>query len=281
MTDDPSAVTPAKPRASAALIAFSALAGLALLFILIETAVRAITNIAGNTVEIWAYWPYAIAVKELLFDLFPLVCFVLFFITTRPRGLVFLLLAIAWQSALLAYCIWEAEPAYFLRFSLPLLLSIACMLVVFLRAKEPGLPPPLTVIGVFAGALVAYISLESTFNYAFSPYWGPEGIIPSALNIFSLALLAPFYIRRKGVVKRFHLVFLSLAAAYQLFFCGMEAYSAIRYAITGQLAPLEALSTAVPDLGIIACMAVALILAVKGYRAHKGAPIDSVETQDS
>ena len=271
--DTAAAAVPQKPKLCPLAVTCSALAGLAFLFMLVETAFRAAAGIVGYSTPAWLYWPWAVAIKQMLFLLLPTACFALSLFGAKRRRPVFLLLAIAWQGAVLLYDIWyigQADVEYIPRVFLPMLLSLAAMLVLLAKTDKAVAAPPLAVAGVFAGVLVAHISLESIFYYAISPYWGPEGIVPTAINVISLLLLAPFYIRRRGRVRAVNIVFLSLALLYQtLFLCGPEAISAILYAAYGQAPLPEALGAAVPDLCILASLVIALVFAAKAMKAAR------------
>jgi len=87
--------------------------------------------------------------------------------------------------------------------------------------------------------------------------------------VIGLALFAPFYIRRKGAVKRFHIVFISLALLFQAYFCGMESFGAVLYAVEGEIELAEALSAVAYAACLIAGMVTALVLAVKARRANR------------
>ncbi|MCL1952585.1 MAG: hypothetical protein FWF60_07130, partial [Oscillospiraceae bacterium] len=133
MPDDPAAVTPSKPKPSAALV-FGALAGLAFLCLLAGAVLSAVSGIASYSTPAWQYWPWAVGIQRVLFVLLPMACFALSLFGAKRRRTVFLLLALAWQASILLYDIWYLWPpdlAYYLKSLLPLALSAACLLVLF------------------------------------------------------------------------------------------------------------------------------------------------------
>ena len=269
--DEATVEAPSKPKRCPLAAACGVIAGLAFLFLLAETAVRAAQGIANYSTPAWLYWPWAVGIKQVLFLLLPAVCFALALFGAKRRRPVFLLLAAAWQATALLYDIWyigQAELSAILRMFLPMLLGLAAMLVLLARTEKAAAPPPLTAAGIFMGALMAYASLEYVLHYAVTPYYGPEGLAYAVIYGLPLVLLAPFYIRKAGRVRVVHIVFLSLALLYSAFFTwGTKALGAIAYAAYGQVPLTEALGAAVPNLCIIASLVVALVFAIKAWRA--------------